>query len=277
MSFCAHAILEPRHPLVVPNARADRRFADSPLVVDGAIRFYAGAPVLANGMPIGTVCVVDREPRTLSPSQVAALQALSRLVSRMIELRKAGRLLSLHLREREWYRRQLAEHDRALQAPAPERTGHRAADELRGLPDRAAFVAALAEAIDTRGPGDALQVALIEIDGLSSLAEIRGPDEADHVVGAVARALQSGRRAEERLAWLDPGFGLLMALPLNQAMAQCHVLGERVADPGAGIPITLSIDVARAEPRKTAANVLETAEHAVAQARAAGGNRIEMR
>lgn len=68
-----------------------------------------------------------------------------------------------------------------------------------------------------------------------------------------------------------------MAMPLPQALAQCRVLAECVGDPAAGIPITLSIGVARAEPGEHAGDVLETAEHALAQARGAGGQAIEVR
>lgn len=278
-SLCAHAILEPEQVLVVPDTREDARFADNALTTEGAVRFYAGAPVLADGVPIGTVCVLDSAPRALEAQQVEVLHALSRQVSRMIELRKAGRLLKLHLREREWYQQQLAAQERPTE-PEAVRQGA-IPDVLRGLPDRAAFMHALAEALqagdEDQGEGEGLQVALFEVDGLDALTDIHGADEAQSTLRAVARTLRSGEVAEGRLAWLDPHFALLMAMPLSQAVAQCRVLGERVGDPAAGIPITLSIGVARAEPGETAADVLETAEHALAQVRGAGGNGLEVR
>ncbi|MFN4265238.1 MAG: sensor histidine kinase [Aquabacterium sp.] len=92
MAFCAHAILEPNDVLVVGNALQDQRFATNPLVTGAPdIRFYAGAPiVLPNGMPIGTVCAIDREPKSLTPGQADALKALARQVSRMLVYRRAS-------------------------------------------------------------------------------------------------------------------------------------------------------------------------------------------
>jgi signal transduction histidine kinase len=89
MSFCAHAILG-RDLLVVPDATKDARFADNPSVDrDGGIRFYAGAPlVTTEGFALGTLCVVDNQPRRLDAEQLQALRALARQVISQIEMRR---------------------------------------------------------------------------------------------------------------------------------------------------------------------------------------------
>lgn len=88
LSFCAHAIRQP-DLFVVEDAAKDRRFLSNALVTDNPhIRFYAGVPLQApGGEPIGTLCVIDRVPRTLSEGQRAALTILGAQVQTRLTLR----------------------------------------------------------------------------------------------------------------------------------------------------------------------------------------------
>jgi PAS domain S-box-containing protein len=74
----------------VADARADVRYAKHPLVAgDPYVRFYAAAPlVTANGMLLGTICVIDREPRTLAPEQRTALLAIAAAIMHQFEARR---------------------------------------------------------------------------------------------------------------------------------------------------------------------------------------------
>jgi GAF domain-containing protein len=78
ISFCGHAILQP-DILVVPDALADPRFADNPLVTDEPhIRFYAGQPLNTfSRQRVGTLCIIDRRPRQLSLSEQQTLKDLA--------------------------------------------------------------------------------------------------------------------------------------------------------------------------------------------------------
>ncbi len=91
-SFCARAILEEDF-LLVPDAMLDLRFEGNPLVTgEPGLRFYAGALLKTpDGLPIGTLCVLDTQPRALTPLQQSALQILARQVMSQLDLRLALR------------------------------------------------------------------------------------------------------------------------------------------------------------------------------------------
>lgn len=86
LAFCAHAILG-RETLVVTDATRDGRFAANPLVTASpGVRFYAGCPLVTHsGHAIGTLCALDRVPRTLTSAQLVRLEALAQVVAELVE------------------------------------------------------------------------------------------------------------------------------------------------------------------------------------------------
>lgn len=88
-SMCSHAILQP-DIMVVPDTLADPRFADNPLVTGAMnVRFYAGAPLaMASGLRLGTLCLIDHQPRTLDAFDLGILGTLRDLA--VMELSGSG-------------------------------------------------------------------------------------------------------------------------------------------------------------------------------------------
>lgn len=77
-TFCGRTLGE-AGPVVVPDARADARYADLPMVLDDPnVRFYAGVPLRVgeDDVKVGTLCLIDPQPRTLEPDDLALLQEL---------------------------------------------------------------------------------------------------------------------------------------------------------------------------------------------------------
>lgn len=266
VAFCAHAILQPEAPLLVPDATRDPRFSDNPLVVDGDLRFYAGVPLLAGGHAVGTVCVVDTRPRELAPAQESALRALSRQASRLLELRRLATLLDIERREREWVASELAREE---PAPGP------LLDPLTGLPGTRALLAMLDEALlEGAGRDRDVQLALVEMDGRDSLEQLYGAVERDRALRSVASLLRSGDGMIGRLSRSGDAFAVVLAMGAAQARAQCERVRTLAAGDAATLPVSLSIGLAAARRGEDARAWFARASQALARARETGGDRV---
>ena len=101
--FCAHVILQREEVLEVCDTLADDRFSQMPMVAsEPYFRFYAGAPLVTpEGLTIGSLCVLDYQPRQLTPEQKDSLVALSRQVVSQLEFRRQAEELMREGAERE--------------------------------------------------------------------------------------------------------------------------------------------------------------------------------
>ncbi len=92
VAICSHAILQ-KDLFIVPDASQDPRFQNNPLVAgDPHLRFYAGALLeTPDGLPLGTMCVLDYEPRVFTEEESFALKMLARQVMTQLDLRRALR------------------------------------------------------------------------------------------------------------------------------------------------------------------------------------------
>lgn len=105
-SFCAHAIKNPQEVMVVNDALLHSDFKDNPLVIgEPRIRFYAGAPIVdSEGYALGTVCIIDKIPRSFSQSQGRCLKSFADLVMNSISDYAEQKKLEYFLKEKNIYK-----------------------------------------------------------------------------------------------------------------------------------------------------------------------------
>jgi diguanylate cyclase (GGDEF)-like protein len=279
-AFCAHAILEPQTVLVVPDATLDPRFADSPLVTrDPRIRFYAGAPLVnAQGMALGALCAIDREPRELPPEKVEALRALSRQVVGQMELRrvvtelqKSTAQLRSSQERLEVYQRQLESANRALQALT-------ITDSLTGVQNRRAFDLALEEELARASrQGTALSLLLLDIDGFKEYNDRFGHPAGDQALRDVAELLAAHTRPFDVVARYG-GEEFAVVLP-NTGVEAAVAAGERLrcaveAAPWTERGLTISVGASTTAGGQDANALIEAADRALYRMKQDGRNRV---
>ena len=202
-AFCAHAIAG-EGVMVVPDASRDPRFRANPLVTATPyIRFYAGAPLhSAEGHKLGTLCVIDRQPRLLDEVQVRQLTLLAEMVMHEIELRRQARLCP-----------------------------------VTGLPIRQTFLTIGGHEVKrARRQGMPLSLLCVDIDNLRLVNNRWGHRGGDQLLQGVVGLLRALMREQDYAARLGDGeFALLLVgLDGRQALVLAETLRQAVSSlPGA--------------------------------------------
>jgi diguanylate cyclase (GGDEF)-like protein len=200
ISICSHAILQ--HGLfIVPDTTQDLRFANNPLVSrEPHLRFYAGALLESrDGYPLGTLCVLDYQPRELSERQRFALKALANQVMAHMELMQAYR----------------------------EQTKLATTDRLTGLLNRRAFEQRLHQevALIKRG-GASAALMLIDLDEFKTVNDTQGHQAGDRVIeNFTAQCQETFRQADVIARWGGDEF--MVMLP-KVSVAQARHAAERL-------------------------------------------------
>lgn len=208
--------LESLEPFVVPDLQRDLRFSDSPLVSDPFhFRFYAGVPLQTpEGYRIGTLSVLDYQPRSFPAEHEADLMGLAQMVMNQLELR-----LSTQLIKTEVSRRKSAE----------EKTKHLTYhDRLTGLPNRMLLLDRLTMMIvQSRRLNSAFAVLVLDLDRFKVVNDSLGHHIGDQILLGVAERLSDTVRAIDTVARLG-GDEFVILLPDVQNNDQVEQIADRI-------------------------------------------------
>ena len=267
ISFCGHAIVNDG-PLIVENALADDRFSENPMVVDEPqIRAYAGQPItVGDGHRVGTLCVIDVQPREFSPDDVNNLRDLAALV------------------EGEIHRGMLSQIQHDLLNQRDELQRKATTDPLTKLLNRGAIMELLERELARARRGTPVSVAMIDADHFKRVNDTYGHPVGDQVLTEIARRIRSGiRDCDDAGRYGGEEFLVL----LNNCDANhAHIAGERIRSAVAKRPIestagpldiTVSVGITTYGPHPTAGDELVAAcDRALYAAKANGRNRVEI-
>ncbi|MFU2488079.1 EAL domain-containing protein [Thauera sp. WH-1] len=271
-SFCAHALLGDGL-FEVEDACLDARFADNPLVRgEPGVRFYAGMPlVMPSGEVLGTLCVIDHQPRRLDDKQRVALAVLARSVIIELELRQRVQEL-----ESEVLRRHEAEA-RIMQLATR--------DALTGLPNRAALMDRLHQGIkQAQRNGTMLGVLFLDLDRFKWINDTLGHDAGDAMLQAMAARLSGAVRDSDTVARLG-GDEFAVILPNLHRVEDAESVAAKILDSvlapmslrGHSLHVGGSIGLAVYPQQGTSEEaLLRHADLAMYHAKESGGNRYQV-
>lgn len=217
-SFCAHAILDDDNVMIVPDATTDERFRANPLVTGSPeIRFYAGCPVKApDGSPLGTLCVIDHQPRELQEHDASVLRDLAELAEQ--ELKSLALATS---------------------------------DDLTGLANRRGFDAIAVHTLAMcRRVDRPATLLLFDLDDFKSVNDTLGHAAGDRVLRHFADHLVATFRDSDVVARLggDEFSVLLSGAARPDVDRPVALLREVLNEDGAGPAVTFSVGVAMYDP-----------------------------
>jgi len=279
-AFCAHAILDPDAVMVVEDATRDPRFAENPLVTgDPNIRFYAGAPLVTpGGEALGTICVIDRQPRDLTPEQADGLRVLSRLIIAQLEMRRSIASMEKTILDQEDYLAHLEDYQRRMEESHANLQIRSLTDALTGILNRGGLQQRLIDEVGrAMRHGTPLALMLLDVDRFKSYNDSFGHPAGDQVLATIAELLQQSARSYDAVArYGGEEFAVLLPNTSSQGAAVLAERFRRAVQRNAwpNSPVTISIGTASLESgMNSGAELLAAADAALYRAKETGRNR----
>lgn len=268
VSICLHVLGDDGEVCVIEDTRLDPRMANNPLVLgEPSLQFYAGALLRADdGEPIGTLCVLDYQPRQLTAEQVDLLRVLGRQVMLMLELMRANAEQASMLQRLQQARDQLEQLA--------------STDSLTGLANRRAGMQRLRQelALAQRRQMPPTTLLMIDLDRFKSINDQYGHSVGDQALKLFAQTVLKVVRQTDLVArWGGEEFLVIMpdasipdalkiAARLHEAMA-----GSPLSTPAGEVVLTASIGVVGFDPQQRLEDLLQLLDARMYSAKASGG------
>jgi len=227
-AICNHAIMSPKTIMVVNDTAQDGRFANNIMVKsEPNIRFYAGVPlVTSNGEALGTICVMDTNPRDITQEQLHVLKVLADEVMGQFELRRSIGTLEKSVLKQEEYIDQLQEYQRELERVRAEFESQSLTDPLTGAHNRRSFDSRFEEEfLRAKRYRVACSLILIDVDHFKQYNDTFGHTAGDEALKSVAALLKEDVRIHDLVARYG-GEEFAVVLP-NTDIKGAMVMGER--------------------------------------------------
>ncbi|MGB0833464.1 MAG: sensor domain-containing diguanylate cyclase [Psychrobium sp.] len=263
-AICSHTICDDKM-LIVEDTHQHDVFKHIGIVNNPPyVRFYAGVPLINEaGHALGTLCVIDTKPNSLTQYQQQALQALARQTMALLELRKAL-AISQHLEKR------VSEQNRQLKALSQ-------TDELTDLFNRRVLDRELSRELKrSKRYGGEFSLLMMDVDNFKQLNDSQGHATGDLALIAIAKLLkQESRDTDFCIRFGGDEFMLLMS-NTNAKQAQdiaCRIRQRVAQHQGVLVDLTLSIGVAHIEQFDLSeCDILKLADQGLYRAKRQGRN-----
>lgn len=245
-SFC-RATWREKKPVVIPDAILDEEFRDHPLVTEAPhLRAYAGVPIVTgDGIPIGTMCIIDSAPRLFTDRDVRILQEFAQIVMTELDLRRAASI-----------------------------------DGLTGLFNRRFFNEQSGRMFNlARRKEFSLSLIAFDIDHFKRINDTFGHAAGDEVLVGIAGACRMNLRESDLIGRLGgEEFAITVEGSTEKAVAIAERLREAIASmsfefDSQRLGVTASFGITTYQPGEDITQLLQRADTALYQAKREGRNR----
>ncbi|ARU90788.1 sensor domain-containing diguanylate cyclase [Pseudomonas sp. M30-35] len=267
ISFCDQAIQSPEM-FVVSDAHSDPRFRDNELVTGNPyVRFYAGQPLFSEeGLALGTLCLIDSQPKKLSPSEMQLFKDMATLAEGYLKLRRVSH-------QTEQLRAALSREQRKAML-----------DQLTQLWNRAGLEHFLelehSAALDR---GGYLGVLFCDLDRFKQVNDTHGHAAGDQVLWQAARRISSAVRPHD-IVTRNGGEEFVVLAQVNDEHELAQIAERIRSKIGSSdfsleqteLPLTISIGCALIGSGETGHDAMKRADRALYRAKNNGRNRVEI-